>query len=67
MKIKQGFNDKESQIRIEANTNGSIELWMVQPGLPEERYQETLSYLTADELLALKMEVQRAARDLFSI
>ncbi len=67
MTIKDGFNGKESQIRISAQENGSIELWLVQPGLGEDKESETLSYMTCDELLSLKKEIAIAARDLFSI
>lgn len=71
VKIKDGYNGKELRIKISANSNGSIELWLEQDGLPDEpgysKYRETLSYMAADELLELKHEVERAARDLFSI
>jgi hypothetical protein len=62
MKIKNGFNNKETEIRINSQSNGTIELWICESG----RYdKETLSYLTADELVALFNEVKNAGRDLF--
>jgi hypothetical protein len=69
MKIKDGYNGKEMEIRIGANPSGSIELWLIQNGLPETSasYRETLSYMTPSELLALKQEIERAAKELFSI
>lgn len=67
--IKDGYNGKELRVKINANSNGTIDLWIEQDGLPETpelvKYRETLSYMTADELLALKKEVENAARDLF--
>jgi len=62
MKIEKGFNDKPTTIRISAQSNGSIELWINESGKDDK---ETLSYMTADELLKLFQEVQRAGRDLF--
>jgi hypothetical protein len=63
MKIEKGFNDKETTIKISAQTNGSVELWIHESGKDD---RETLSYMTADELLALYQEVRIAGRDLFS-
>lgn len=65
MQIKDGFNSKPTNISISSNDNGSIELWIEQTGLPEGQKQDTLSYLTADELHKLYLEVKRAGRDLF--
>jgi hypothetical protein len=67
MKIKEGYNGAEIEIRIAAQENGSIELWLTQNGLPSEveKYRQTLSYMTADELFKLKEEVTQAARDLY--
>ncbi len=63
MEIKEGFNGKPTRIRISTQENGSIELWIEQTGLSEK---ETLSYMTASELMELFKEVQTAGRDLFS-
>lgn len=63
MKIKEGFNNKETEIRVSSQSNGSIELWIVQSGLSEK---ETLSYLTPTELFELFREIQIAGRDLFN-
>lgn len=65
MTIKEGYNGKETTIKISAQQNGSIELWIIQNGL-EGKAQETLSYMTADELLKLFQEVQLEGKDLFS-
>lgn len=62
MTIKQGFNDKETHIRISEN-NGSIELWIEETGRPDGR--ETLSYMTANELLQLFSEIKNVGKDLF--
>lgn len=71
MKIKDGYNGKECEIRISGNENGSIELWLIQNGLPGEpqfmKYKETLSYMTLTELHALKQEIDRAVKDAFNI
>ena len=56
MKIKNGFNSKETQICITTQSNGSIELWIEQQGLGEK---ETLSYLTLDELYELRARENR--------
>lgn len=63
MKIKTGFNDKETSIKIGTQSNGSIELWIKETGKQDS--QETLSYLTADELIKLYKEVKQACKDLF--
>ncbi len=62
MKIKEGLNGKETELRISSQENGSIELWIRETGRDGK---ETLSYMTADELLKLFQEVQRAGKDLF--
>lgn len=70
MKIKEGYNSKELEIRINGNSNGSIELWIIQNGLPAEileKYKETLSYITLTELHDLKKEIDRAVIDVFNI
>jgi hypothetical protein len=63
MKIKEGYDSKETEIRISVQENGSIELWIRESGKDD---RETLSYMTAGELLKLFQEVQVAGRDLFS-
>lgn len=62
MKIKEGFNGKETEIRISSQENGSIELWITETGKDDK---ETLSYLTLDELYQLYKEVKIAGKDLF--
>ena len=62
MKIKQGYNRKETNLRINVCENGSIELWIHESGKDDK---ETLSYLTLDELYALYKEVKQAGKDLF--
>lgn len=63
--IENGFNNKPTTIKISGQMNGSIELWIHETGI--ENSKETLSYMSADELLKLLQEVQRCARDLFNI
>jgi len=71
MKIKDGYNNQECEIRIHGNTNGSIELWLIQNGLPNTpefiKYKETLSYMSLDELYQLKKEVESAIKDVFNL
>lgn len=69
MKLKAGYNDEPLELRISGSTNGSIQLWVNQSGLPEEasRYRETLSYMTLDEALALKQELEAAVKSVFGI
>lgn len=63
MRIKEGFNGKQTTIRISAQANGSVELWINESGKDDK---ETLSYMTADELLELFNEVKNAGKDLFT-
>jgi len=65
MTIKDGYNGKPTNIRVQSNANGSIELWIEETGRPEGQKNETLSYITAQELLDLFKEIQRAGKDLF--
>ena len=62
MKIKNGFNNKETEIKVYTQENGSIELWIMQTGISDK---ETLTYMTVDELYQLFKEVKMAGRDLF--
>ena len=62
MKIKDGFNGKETSIRVHASESGSIELWINQTGIED---RDVLSYLTPNELSELYKEVKRAGKDLF--
>lgn len=62
MKIKEGYNGKETSLRVNVQENGAIELWICETGKDNS---ETLSYLTADELLKLHQEIKFAGRDLF--
>lgn len=63
MKIKDGVNSKETEIKIYVQENGSIELWIRESGKDDI---ESLSYLTKDELYELFKEVKRAGVDLFN-
>jgi hypothetical protein len=55
MKIKNGYNNKETEI-IFSNSHGRIiELWLNQTGLGKD----TLSYLTFDELVELRNEINK--------
>ena len=60
MKIKEGYNNKDLEIRISGRRDGGAEVWLIQNGLPHERYKETLSYATLQELADLKKEVEDA-------
>lgn len=62
MEIKEGFNNKPTRIRVASQANGSIELWINESGKDDK---ETLSYMTADELLRLFHEIQNAGKELF--
>lgn len=65
MKIKSGFNDKETRIRISGKNQGrNAELWIEQTGLSEK---ETLSYMTIDELLDLKKEIDDALKEIINL
>ena len=62
MKIKEGFNNKETTIKISTQPNGNIELWINESGKDDK---ETLSYLTVAELVELYKEAKNAGRELF--
>ncbi len=60
MIIKNGYNDKETRIRISGSDNGRVaEIWIEQTGLSGK---ETLSYMNLDELLDLKEEIDEAIK-----
>ena len=61
MTIKHGFNEKESHIEINVTTSGAIELWLIQPGLPEGKAQETLSYVSLAYIF-IRARVSQCAR-----
>jgi hypothetical protein len=63
MKIKDGVNSKETEIKIYTQENGSVELWIREAGKDNV---ESLAYMTKDELYELFKEVKIAGRDLFS-
>ena len=71
MKIKEGYNGKELEIRIAGRRNQNAELWLVQNGMPEDgdtyRYRETLSYASLQELQDLKKEVEDAILEITGI
>ena len=61
MKIKEGYGGKELQIRVGNSAGRSAEMWIEFGCKPEK---ETLSYLTLEELLDLKDEINRAISDI---
>lgn len=67
MKIKEGYNNKDLEIRIHGRNNQNAEVWLIQKGLPVERYQETLSYASLQELADLKKEIENAILDIVGI
>ena len=62
MKIKCGYNEKETEIKIYNQGNGHVELWIREEGKDN---RESLGYMTANELRELFREVQRAGKELF--
>jgi len=63
MIIKDGVNGKETTIKVVANSEGCIQLWIQESGKDN---RESLSYLTPSELLELFNEVKRAGIELFN-
>ena len=61
MKIKDGYGEKELQIRVSSSSGRTAELWIEFGCNPEK---ETLSYIKLDELLDLKREVQKAINEI---
>lgn len=72
MIIKEGYNGEETIIRIYARTDMDkriAEVWIDQYHQPnegsiDEYRKETLAYVTLDELLALKDEINKAIQEL---
>lgn len=61
MEIKKGYNDKVTTINIYGrNFDNVAEFWIEQKGLPHVK--ETLSYISLDELVELKREVDNAIK-----
>lgn len=70
MIIKEGFNSKPLHIKIHKSSTSDrvAEVWLDQEGIEDasnpQRYQETLSYATLDELLDLKDELVKVIAEL---
>lgn len=68
MTIKKGYNDKTTTINIHAPSSEEgreAEVWITQEGLTKDK--ETLSYITIDELLNLKTEIDTALKSITRI
>jgi hypothetical protein len=67
--IKEGFNSKPLQIKLGNPRERSAELWLIQNGLPSsvEKYRETLSYISLDELLTLRDEINLIIKEITGI
>lgn len=66
--IKKGFDDKELVIRVNAPEGGhsnNFELWIDQGANDGESRFETLSYMTADEMRKLVIELKEAGKSFF--
>ena len=63
MKIKNGYNNKETEINIYANSYGRIELWIAETGKDDKT---TLTYITPNELFELHQMIKKASKILFS-
>jgi hypothetical protein len=66
MKIKNGYGSKELKIRVGkcGGESRSAELWIEFGCIPKE---ETLSYLSLDELLDLKEEIQETINEIVGV
>jgi len=62
MKIKEGVNGKETEIRVCSGKDSGIQLWIQESGKDNK---ETLLYMTVNELFELFKEVKKAGRNLF--
>lgn len=67
MKIKHGFNDEETSIKIFGREDGKAELWIEQASQDGSERRETLAYITPDELLELKLEIDEAIKTMFGV
>ncbi|MEK7661924.1 MAG: hypothetical protein AAB355_00260 [Patescibacteria group bacterium] len=59
MKIKNGFDDKELEIRVGKSSGRTAEMWIKFKVKEDNVQKETLSYITLEELLDLKDEIQK--------
>ena len=57
MKIKKGYNSKKTIIKVGGVSDRHAEFWIEQTGLSEK---DTLSYISLEELLDLKDEIDVA-------
>lgn len=72
MIVNAGYDNKDTAIRITARTphydQGKMrrvaELWIAQHGLDGKDGDETLAYITLEELLDLKDEISTAIQEL---
>jgi hypothetical protein len=64
MIIANGYNDEETKIQIQAGYDGTTELWIDEKG--KDGF-ESLAYITPNELLELKREIDQAIIDAFQI
>lgn len=69
MTIKAGYGDEPTQIRIAARADSrTAEFWIEQKALEGKdgigTAYETLSYITLDELLDLKGEIDQAIQEI---
>lgn len=70
--IKEGYNGKPLEIKVSGRRDSnSAEVWLTQAGLvlpPEfQKYKDTLSYASIQELVELKQEIEQAIKDMAGI
>lgn len=64
MIIRQGYNNEETEIKIQNQMNGGTAIFIRESGKDN---RESMSYMSANELLELYRELQKAAKDLFNV
>lgn len=70
--IKQGYGGKPTHIKVNAREERRAEVWIEQEGVPQAGlsgaedapHSETLAYVSLDELLDLRDEINEAIQEL---
>lgn len=70
--IKEGYNAEPLHIRLSHSNHAKhAELWLKQEGLPEipeiQKYRETLSYISLDELIILRDEINSVIKEITGV
>jgi len=65
MIIKYGYGDKPCKIYFELRDDKYINLWIIQEGLKKD--YETLSYISLNELIELRDEINKIIKEVVNV